>query len=110
MEVVVQTHSSNPSALRSHAQQRVRETTWRMASVIRRAVVRLKDLNGPRGGVDKACQVQISTVRGDVLVVHAKGPTWHVALEDALTRSAQLMQRRLQALKPRKRPKLDWPS
>lgn len=99
MEVVVQARQAQAQTLRPLVETRVRAATQRMTGLLSRAVVRLKDLNGPRGGVDKECQIQINTARGDVLVVSSRGSDWRTALEAALARATHALMRRFQAKK-----------
>lgn len=53
--------SRNPQAtdLRDLAERRVRFVLRRLSRLVPRAEVQLSDLNGPRGGVDKRCQVEL---------------------------------------------------
>lgn len=101
MEVVIQAHHPDAQALRVQAESRVRFATQRLSSFVSRAVVRLKDLNGPRGGVDKLCQIQFNTANGGVLVVSSRGAHWRAALEQALARASHALARRFSARKPR---------
>lgn len=101
MEVVVQAHHPDAQALREQVESRVRSTTQRLSGFVSRAVVRLKDLNGPRGGVDKLCQIQFNTANGGVVVVSSRGANWRATLEAALARASHALMRRFSARKPR---------
>jgi hypothetical protein len=101
MEVVVQAQHPDAHALRDRAESRIRFVTQRLSGFVNRAVVRLKDLNGPRGGVDKECQIQFNTANGGVLVVSSRGADWRVALEAALARASHALTRRFSARKPK---------
>lgn len=54
-------------ALRDRAVRRIHVHLGRFGQEIRSVVVRVGDVNGPRGGVDKACRV---TVRGPRVGTH----------------------------------------
>lgn len=101
MEVVIQSHHPDAQALRLQVEARVRFATQRMTQFVSRAVVRLRDLNGPRGGVDKQCQIQLSTAHGGVLVVSSRGGDWRATLDEALARATHALTRRLGARKSR---------
>lgn len=101
MQVVVQTQHPEAHAIRGWAETRVRFVTQRLAGVISRAVVRLRDLNGPRGGLDKQCQIQLSTSSGEVLVVSSRGGEWRSTLDRALSRAAHALARQVNSRKPR---------
>ena len=51
--------------LREYIEQRARFALERLARPIRKIRVQLRDLNGPRGGVDKSCQVRIALAPGN---------------------------------------------
>ena len=54
MQINIQAKSfSLTNALRSHIQRRLRFTLTSSADYIQRVMVRLSDINGPRGGSDK---------------------------------------------------------
>jgi ribosome hibernation promoting factor len=50
---------SAPDRLRSHVQRRLGQALGRFRDQVQWARVWLKDVNGPRGGHDKLCQVQL---------------------------------------------------
>jgi hypothetical protein len=62
---------------------------------VARAEVRLSDLNGPRGGIDKRCQVDLRPDGSGWLVVAAIFNDWRYALDHALARFQRLLLARL---------------
>jgi hypothetical protein len=48
----------------------------------------MSDVNGPRGGVDKRCQVELRTDGAGSVVVTALARDWRMALYKALARAA----------------------
>lgn len=101
MEVVVQSQHPDALALKDVVNTRVRTTTLRLSRLLQRAVVRFKDLNGPKGGIDKQCLIQLSTSDGGLLVVSSRGNDWRATLEMALSRANRSLSRRLES---RQRP------
>lgn len=99
MEVVIQTQHPDAQALRDWVEARVRFVTQRLSHGVSRAVVRLKDTNGPRGGIDKQCQIQLNTASGGVLVVSSRGGDWRAAMDMALARASHALKRRFNAAK-----------
>lgn len=89
------------AALRSHATERLRRALQRLARLVQRAVVRLKDLNGPRGGVDKVCQIELVLPGQRPVVVVAQDANWFAALESALERATHALMRRIDGIKPK---------
>ena len=59
VQMVAQEFALNPS-LREHLDHCLRSAFVRMRHHVARIVVRLRDLNGPRGGRDKLCQVSVT--------------------------------------------------
>ena len=93
MQVLFQFRAPNAVAMRELAERRVRFVLRRLGWLVPRAEVRLSDVNGPRGGVDKRCQVELRTDGVGAVVVAATAPDWRRALDDALTRAARLLLR-----------------
>lgn len=55
-------HSSRvdiSDATRNYVERRIAFALGRFADVIHSVIVRLEDINGPRGGVDKLCRVRV---------------------------------------------------
>jgi ATP-dependent Zn protease len=50
-------------------------------------------MNGPRGGVDKRCQVELKTDGAGSVVVVSVAKDWRTALDDALARAARFLMR-----------------
>ena len=69
----------------------MRRRTWRL----RRAKVQVSDVNGPRGGVDKRCQVELKTDGNGTVVITSLARDWRSALDSALARAARVLVRLL---------------
>lgn len=65
----------------------------RFAPRIDRVRVRIEDLNGPKGGVDHRCQVDLRVRRGDSIVVEALDLDPFSALDGALRRVQRKIRR-----------------
>lgn len=97
MQVVVQALHPDAFELKPIAETRLRVATQRMAQQLERITVRLKDLNGPKGGqADKECQIQLTTRQGRLVVVSSRGHDWRSALELAIARAHHTLTRWLQ--------------
>ncbi len=93
MQVLFKSRDSKASELRAQAEQRVRFVLRRLTWLVPRAEVQLSDLNGPRGGIDKHCQVELRTDGSGTVVVTAVANNWRAALDDALARAARFLMR-----------------
>jgi len=74
--------------VRQRIERRVRFAMRRMRAQVMQVHVRLRDINGPRGGVDQSCQITLATDQHGTLVVHAVERHAMGALALALKRAA----------------------
>lgn len=83
------------SALRELVRKRAASRFNKFASAIQRVTVRIEDINGPRGGLDKACRAKV-VLRGagSVLGVHQHHNV-RTAITGALSRAESGVRRSL---------------
>jgi hypothetical protein len=91
MQVLFSSRDSEAIELRDLAVRRVRFVMRRLTWLVPRATVQLSDVNGPRGGVDKRCQVALRTDGRGTVVVTAMARDWRSALDGALSRARRLL-------------------
>ena len=107
MQVIFESRDPNGAQLRDIAERRIRFVLRRLTWLVPRARVQFSDTNGPRGGIDKRCQVELKTEHNGTVVVTAMARDWRSALESALTRASRALVhtwRRTQAIeRPRHR-------
>ncbi len=89
MQVIFKSRDADAEHLRTIAIRRVRFAMRRLGWLAPRASVQLSDVNGPRGGVDKRCQIEIATNGGAPIVVTSMARDWMSALQSALARATQ---------------------
>ena len=65
---------------------------------LKRICVHLSDINGPRGGIDKRCRIQISLPRLKDIVVEDTESNLYVAIDRAVDRAGRTVNRRLTRL------------
>ncbi len=81
--------------VREFLQRRFDAAFDRFQKQIRELRVRLSDLNGPRGGVDKSCRVSIKlTPRGE-MVLEQRGDEIHATIASAVERASENLAQRL---------------
>ena len=96
MQIVTQTHGfALTTALRHHVRQRLHFAFDRIGDRIRRVVVRLSDINGPRGGADKRCQLQVHLDQLPEVVIEDTQSDLYAAVDRAAERAARTVARRL---------------
>jgi ribosome-associated translation inhibitor RaiA len=93
MQVIFESRDPGGAELRDMAVRRLRFVMRRLTWLVPRAKVRLSDINGPRGGIDKRCQVELKTdVMGTVVITSMAGD-WRTALDSALARASRVLTR-----------------
>lgn len=78
-------------ALEERVKEKIQRTFSRFAASIVKAQVSLKDLNGPKGGVDKECRITLVLASGKKILATAA----HSLLEAAVSEASEKSQRSL---------------
>jgi|SRR5210317_1740065 putative sigma-54 modulation protein len=103
MQIAIQAHGlSLTDALEKHVQDRLRFTFSRVAGRVRRVLVTLSDINGPRGGIDKRCLIEVRLDGLPSIVIQDIQEDLYIAIDRAAGRASRSVMRRL-ALKTSKR-------
>ena len=89
MQVIFESTDPQATELRTLAERRVRQALKRLAWLTPRVRVHLSDINGPRGGIDKRCQIELTTDGGKPVVVTSLAKDWFSALQSALARATR---------------------
>ena len=82
-------------ALRSHAERRLSSTLTCCDEHIQRVIMRLSDINGPRGGEDKCCHLQVVLAGLPDVVVEDIEADMYVAIDRATDRAGRTVVRKL---------------
>jgi ribosome-associated translation inhibitor RaiA len=93
MQIVFESRDPEGAQMRELAVSRVRFTMRRLSWLVPRATVHLSDINGPRGGIDKRCQLELKTDNMGTVVVTSMAHDWRSAIESALSRAARTLVR-----------------
>lgn len=75
--------------VRAYVERRMRFALGRVASALERVVVRLGDVNGPRGGEDKRCRVSLVVRPGTRLIVDELDHDLYAAIDRAAGRAGR---------------------
>lgn len=101
MRVFIQTQGLNLSREDSeHIRQRLRQLLGRFGDKAIGASVHLKDINGPRGGNDKDCQLVIE-LEDTTAVVHDRGSQIRALVDRALHRAAHTISKQIERIRER---------
>ncbi len=82
-------------ALRDHIERRLGFALGSRNDQIQRIIVRLSDINGPRGGVDKHCHIQVVLARTSDVVIEDTEANLYTAIDRAADRAGRTVGRRL---------------
>ena len=93
MRVLFESRHPQAAELRDQTERRVRFVLRRLGWLVPRADVQMSDVNGPRGGIDKRCQVELRTDGAGSVVVSSVASDWRTALDNALARAARFLMR-----------------
>jgi len=96
MQIDIQArHFTLTDALRSHAERRLRLALTCCDDHIQRIVMRLSDINGPRGGVDKHCHLQVILAGLPDVIIEDTEADMYVAINRASDRAGRTLVRRV---------------
>jgi ribosome-associated translation inhibitor RaiA len=73
--------------------EKIHRTFSRFADVIVKAQVSLKDLNGPKGGVDKECRITLLLASGKKILASSAHSLLEAAVSEASEKSQRLLVR-----------------
>jgi ribosomal subunit interface protein len=90
-------------AIRDYAQRRLKTALGRYQSVLASVQVRLADVNGPRGGVDKHCVVEVVGPAMTPIIVRERDADLYVAIDRAADRIDRATGRRIARLRAPRR-------
>ena len=89
MQVIFKSRNADAEQFRTAATRRVRLAMRRLSWLAPRVTVQLSDVNGPRGGVDKRCQIELTTKAGLPVIITSIARDWLSALQSALSRATR---------------------
>lgn len=81
--------------LRDHVARRLAYALNHGVDSVSRVVVRLSDVNGPRGGIDKRCDIEIRLKGSATIAIEDTEVDLYVAIDRATERAGRTLDRRL---------------
>lgn len=94
----IQIHASNfdlTAGLRERISRRLAFALKHGRDVVSRIVVRLSDINGPRGGTDKRCGIEVRLKGARAITVAETETDLYVAIDRAAERTGHTLARRM---------------
>ena len=96
MQIIFESRDTNGSQILDLSVSRVRFALRRLGALVPQAKVQFSDVNGPRGGVDKRCQVELNTQAAGTVIITSLARDWRTALDRSLARATRVLTRSLQ--------------
>jgi hypothetical protein len=93
MQVLFEARDIHADHLRELAEHRTRFVMRRLSWLVPRARIQLSDVNGPRGGLDKQCRVEVKAQGSSSVVITSIARDWRSAIDEALARAARALVR-----------------
>ena len=104
MQIDIQTRNFPlTSALQGHIERRLGFALSSRDDHILRITVRLSDINGPRGGADKCCHIQVVLPHLPDVVIEDTAADLYAAIDRAADRAGRTVGRRLARHRDRRR-------
>lgn len=91
-------HLQVSEALRAHLARRLGFALGRISHRIGTIRVRLEDVNGPKGGIDKRCRIRVAGDGGWLVLVEEHDSDVYAAVDRAAERAGRAVQRTLERL------------
>ncbi len=89
--------------LLDHTERRLRFALIRTSDRIRRVVVRLGDTNGPRGGADKFCRMQVYLEHAPPVLIEDVGADLYAVIDRAAERAGRNLTKNVDRLREKYR-------
>jgi hypothetical protein len=96
MQIIFESRDADGSQMLDLSVNRVRFALRRLSALVPQAKVQFSDVNGPRGGVDKRCQVELNTQAAGTVIITSLARDWRTALDRSLGRATRVLTRSLQ--------------
>ena len=90
---------SHTKSLRNYTEKRMGFALHRNDKHILRTCVRLADINGPRGGIDKRCHIALKLAGQNSIEIEDTEADLYVAIDLACERAMHTLKRRLEQLR-----------
>ncbi len=100
MRIVIQANGFMlTEALKNYTEQRIAAALGWAGHRMRKLAVSLSDINGPRGGIDKRCKIQVQLGAGHEVVIEDTEADLYVAIDRAASRADRAVALRVERMR-----------
>jgi ribosomal subunit interface protein len=104
MRISIQAKTVKASdTVRTYAEKRVARALDHHAELVKSVHVRLRDVNGKRGGVDQVCSIEVGLARLRPIVAESTQRTLRLAVDEACERLERALLRALAGRREKRR-------
>ena len=89
MQVIFESRNPEAVQLKPVGERHVRQALRRLKWLAPHPRVRLTDANGPRGGIDKRCQIVLGSESTSPVVLTSMARDWRSAFQNTAARAAK---------------------
>ncbi len=93
MKILIRSRLRASAAVRAYVERRLHFSLGRFSQRVERAMVHLQDVNGPRGGEDKLCRIEVRLRPGGSVFVEESGSAVLAAVAGAAERVGRAVSR-----------------
>lgn len=83
------------SPLRRYVRNKIQSSIEARTDAIQRIDVRLSDINGPHGGIDKRCHIHLVIPQQAAIVIKDTQENLYIAIDRAIARAREVLDRKL---------------
>ena len=96
MQIQIHSHSFKlTKALKKYAETKLKSALHKSQTKFNKVVMRLSDINGPRGGVDKRCQIHVMLTGIPDVIISNTDEDMYFAIDRAADRAGFAVDRRI---------------
>jgi ribosome hibernation promoting factor len=108
MKILIRSRIQVSAADRASVERRLQFSLGRFWQRVERAVVHLEDVNGPRGGEDKVCRIEVRLRPTGSVLVEESGSVVLAAVAGAAERVGRAVSRALERRRDMDRTRPGW--
>src|SRR5687767_11094720 len=97
MQIDIHVPTDNPADLRSYIERRFNFVVSRFGSALGAITLRVRDVNGPQGSVDKLCEIRVQILPSGILVMQeARDANLYASIDSAADRLGRSLIRHIE--------------